>query len=383
MEAITYSIASDGFYDELSDFTDTVLTRAREILPSVRPFMLVVDEKRRSENEYLLELMMLGVYWRNYASYAMGTTPQTMALCRQLLRARQIGRIKPVIDKVRGVVHTAGLMRECFTASPDLTLTNMDRLVNWLGASGDFKEESLRLATWRDYLRTQPDVIVTETLHATQRFAQWFETAGANTLGKYTANVNGFRHNVLQHYMYREDIILCSRRESDYHLIMVGAEIMNRGLKNQFQICKERIVLLPACMRPRHHQCQGKVNGHEISCTGCSSQCEIGAIYRKAAGAFEVRVIVHASNFTSALTKWQNQSEVGLVASACILHLFTGGYEMQKLNIPAQCVFLDYCGCKGHWHRDGIPTSVNMQQLFSITHPYKVKTNQANTHQAI
>ncbi|NJK98458.1 MAG: DUF116 domain-containing protein [Bacteroidales bacterium] len=51
---------------------------------------------------------------------------------------------------------------------------------------------------------------------------------------------------------------------------------------------------------------------------------------------------------------------------ACVLNLLKGGYEMQKLNIPSQCVFLDYCGCQKHWHKNGIPTDLNSNQLQKI-----------------
>jgi hypothetical protein len=26
-------------------------------------------------------------------------------------------------------------------------------------------------------------------------------------------------------------------------------------------------------------------------------------------------------------------------------------------------VLLDYCGCKRHWHNEGIPTDINMDKL--------------------
>jgi hypothetical protein len=83
-------------------------------------------------------------------------------------------------------------------------------------------------------------------------------------------------------------------------------------------------------------------------------------------GRTEVQIIPHASNFSRQLEQWKDQTGVGLIASACVLHLLQGGYEMKKLGIPSQCVFLDYCGCKRHWHEEGISTDLNLNQLQCI-----------------
>ncbi len=39
---------------------------------------------------------------------------------------------------------------------------------------------------------------------------------------------------------------------------------------------------------------------------------------------------------------------------------------MRELNIPSQCVPLDFCGCKKHWHNEGIPTKLNLSRLLQI-----------------
>jgi hypothetical protein len=76
-----------------------------------------------------------------------------------------------------------------------------------------------------------------------------------------------------------------------------------------------------------------------------------------------VYVIPHSSDFTKWLERWKDTREVGVVGVACVLNLFTGGYEMKDLNIPSQCVLLDYCGCQNHWHHEGIPTDIDQKQL--------------------
>ena len=79
-------------------------------------------------------------------------------------------------------------------------------------------------------------------------------------------------------------------------------------------------------------------------------------------------LIPHSSDFSRFLVKWKDNRDTSLIGVACVLNLIAGGYEMKRLNIPSQCVFLDYCGCKKHWDKDGIATSLNVNQVKRIIH---------------
>jgi hypothetical protein len=83
-------------------------------------------------------------------------------------------------------------------------------------------------------------------------------------------------------------------------------------------------------------------------------------------------LIPHSSDFSKFLVKWKDCPDTSLIGVACVLNLITGGYEMKRLNISSQCVFLDYCGCKKHWDKDGIATSLNVNQLKNIVQKPKV-----------
>ena len=52
---------------------------------------------------------------------------------------------------------------------------------------------------------------------------------------------------------------------------------------------------------------------------------------------------------------------IGIIGVACVLNLISGGLKAK--NFVPQCVFLDYCGCKDHWHDKGIITDINMSYL--------------------
>jgi hypothetical protein len=80
---------------------------------------------------------------------------------------------------------------------------------------------------------------------------------------------------------------------------------------------------------------------------------------------FEVCIIPHASN----LSLWSprpGEPLRGVVASACVTTLVEGGWELKRYNVPAQCVLLDYSGCRKHWHPEGVPTAFNVRELKRI-----------------
>ena len=72
------------------------------------------------------------------------------------------------------------------------------------------------------------------------------------------------------------------------------------------------------------------------------------------------------SRLSILLRRWSRSPEYGVVAVACLLNIAPGGYEMRELEIPSQCVLLDWCGCSKHWHPQGVPTDLNDRRLVTI-----------------
>jgi hypothetical protein len=125
--------------------------------------------------------------------------------------------------------------------------------------------------------------------------------------------------------------------------------------------------------------CKAKSDGKELVCTACSAECNIGKVSSemKEQGITSY-LIPHSSEFSKFLAKWKDCPDTSLVGVACVLNLITGGYEMKRLGISSQCVFLDYCGCKKHWDKDGIATTLNVNQLKNIVQKPKVSQKKAS-----
>jgi hypothetical protein len=208
-----------------------------------------------------------------------------------------------------------------------------------------------------------------EIWRSTLRFTEWFETQAKTDLGSYTTNVEAFINQNAGFYAQREDRLLCIRARNEYHLNMFGAQIMNKALFKNYFSTQKKVVLLPVCMRSvSNDECKARISGLVRECVACSSDCNIGKIKREIADErHRVYIIPHSSDFSRFLRQWQGQSDTALIGVACVPNLIMGGYEMQSLNIPAQCVFLDYCGCQKHWNPErAIATNLNINKLKDI-----------------
>lgn len=378
-KGITYSLTgkqndSSGFYSELSLFTDLIIRDLnQETEKYLTDFCHFVDEnkveKLRSRNEYLVELLMIGVYWNNYSGKAAKTGSLSKKLLKSLYKQRKkFPKYKPEIDKARGFLAYSFLEKNYKNRCGTLTLKMLIHLLEWLSATGEFNEEVLRLRNWTAFLNTK-DAGYTENLIKTSMlFADRFSLKGMEMLGEYTQHLGGFHQNTLPSYKYREDYFFASRCENEYFLNMFAAEVLNRGLKKGFTETTQKVLLLPTCMRSEPATgCKAKSDGKELVCANCNASCNIGkvSLEMKKQGITSY-LIPHSSDFSRFLVKWQNSPDTSLIGVACVLNLITGGYEMKRLDISSQCVFLDYCGCKKHWDKDGFATSLNVNQLKKV-----------------
>lgn len=374
---VTYSLVvnneinSDNFYINLGRFAqDVVESSHNQLGVFIEEYIQFIKtnsvEKLNTYNEYLLELVMIGVFTKNYIGNAHKTNKLAIHFL-QFLYAQRKKRpnLKAKIDILRGYFSYIFLEKRNNQVIENYSLDDFNLLLNWLQATGEFNEEVIRLTHWLNFLKTKDKHFVNLLLSNALRFAISFEKKGHNYLNNYVENVSTFRSSVLTQYKHREDYFLAGRHVNEYYLNMFGAELLNGALRNEFSKTTEKVLLLPTCMQKIPVSgCKAATDGKELVCAACSVECNIGKV------ATEMRkihvttyLIPHSSDFSRFLKKWENNSTVSLIGVACVLNLLTGGYEMKRLNISSQCVFLDYCGCKKHWDVNGFATSLNINQL--------------------
>lgn len=382
MYVITYSLRenevhSRRYYQDIAIFTNEVLSEIENIADEmIKGYMSYMTQKGngrvRSKKEYGFELLALGTLWHAYSGDAQGLETVPRQLLTDLTKLReQGGTLKPGIDFIRGIMSTIFLSPDLYDNLQiiDPTLEHMEILINWLDATGEFSREVKRFRQWSEYFKTLTEREISDTLATAITLAAWFETRSEEEIGKYTLNVERYLNEIRPNHYWHEDVIFCGRRRAEYHLNMVGAEIMNRGFRDNFLKTKKKLVLLPACMRllPAS-KCKAVECQDGFHCSACMPTCSVNRLMKLGKkNGFDVIVVPHESSISAVRNhKTSIGQDTGVVGVACVLNLVSGGWMLEDLGIPAQCVLLDYCGCKNHWSKEGFPTEINMDQLKSI-----------------
>jgi uncharacterized protein len=223
MEPITYSLKlnqkdSTKYYEDISTFTDDVLSVSESFLtPIIEKFQFHLEkrgEKVPPYEECAFELLMPGTLWRTYGGRASQLSDEPQRLLANLANLRRKNEsLKPYIDPLRGVMATIFLSGENENAYfPRLNIKSLDKLLKWLEATGEFKEESEHLQIWKDFLSLEESQKVTEYLKDILIFADWFKKTSKVFIGDYTSNVDKFLSDRHSEHLWQEDVIFCGRK---------------------------------------------------------------------------------------------------------------------------------------------------------------------------
>lgn len=384
MEDITYSLrkgekTSDCYYSVIREFADEVSSYIHyEMCDLLESFCSFVSERGyetvRTKEEYGIELLMTGVYLAAYSNQAICLGSVQQRLITAVAAQREKGKLqKHVCDFIKGKFAVPVLMRtrsagivSSAAAEHVYHFEQFIKLVKWLEAAGDYKQEVRRLRHWSDFYAILPKEKRNDWLERIAVLTQWFEKASAEAIGSYTKGVGNYVKAGLTAHRGKEDLLLCSRPTLEYHLNMVGAEIMNKALREAFLKTTEKIIFLPRCMCKRGEEkcCAVKSNKGYI-CQHCEKTCSVYVLTKQGIEKnFSVYIIPHESDFYYGKT--DENEKAGIIGIACVLNLLSGGFKAIDMGFVPQCVVLDGCGCKNHWHKTGIVTEINHLQLSKI-----------------
>lgn len=377
MESITYSlkanqINSDRYYKDIRLFTDEIIKEFERFnTPIIDDYIFYNAKnflKKQQKNEYIFELLMIGVLWKVYSIKAYNLDEKHQRLLESLVSIRNENEYsKEKIDIIRGMLMTAYLLPENEDGyCKDLTFNNFNKLLLYLRATDDFTQEVRKLNFWKEFLETRSKEEVSRILEVAITFADLFKIRSQSVLGKYTVNIEKYLNEKYYEHLGKEDIIFCGRKEVEYHLNMVGAEIMNRSFKKAFQKRPRKALILPGCMRSSQKNCRAKDTNLGLKCIKCTKSCNINQLTDMGKEyEFEVYIVPHESSAFSKSTR-RDREELGIIGVSCISNVIAGGWKSESLNIPAQCVLLEQSSCKNHWHSEGFPSDINLNQLIKL-----------------
>jgi uncharacterized protein len=381
-EIITYSLQaneknSDEYFKTIAEFCDEVIGYAnvemKEILISFSSWQETNSiPQKLSFEENLFALLNLGILWKLYGLRAMDSGESSRKILSELVNIRKANTIlKPIADFLRGVLNGISSFKNIRNDGdqPDATIQNLDTMFNWLEASGEFDEVVNKLRVWREFLSRKSTSEIETILRKVKTLANWFAEFSMKRLGKFTENVSQFLEVEHPHYRWREDSLFTGKSRIEYHLNMLGTEILNRMLNDDFKKRSHKIVILPPCMKAKpDDECLARQTSLGEQCMHCTPSCRINQITKLGEKkGFLVTIIPDDLKIYSAeSSNSENLSSLGVVGVSCPLTNAEGGLEMIRMGVPAQGLPLDYCGCSYHWHKDRIPTDINIRQLLQI-----------------
>lgn len=367
--------SSDEFYIELGKLSRITYESLQKSLgkeiSSYSSYLNEINELYRSPEEYSIELLTLAMTWREYISAAKSTNSFIPVILIKLYNIRcKYSILKKSVDIIRGLITGAFVYPKLLKNSSDYEYThdNLLVLINWLDSTGEFSDEVKRFNNWYTFFKKSSELYFKETIkNAMQQLSQ-FEKQAEVKLGKYASGVKSFHEKLPFNERWREDALFRKKSTITYYINMLASEVMNWGFKKKFLKTKKRIVLAPACMSKEDgHNCARRTIGGDIICSECTDSCHICQLKRMSIeNEFELVIVPHSSSFTKWLKRWENTEECGIIALACPLNIVVGGYQMRELNIPSQCVMLDYSGCGKHWGPDFNATKVNHKRLIKV-----------------
>lgn len=380
-EIITYSLrgpdgTSDEFYRDLAAFTDEVLEQAEARwhgrIDGLKAWLLGTGrETPRDSSEYIYDCLTLGVLWTVHASRAEALPPGPRVALGLFSRLRRLNKVAETIaDGLRGAISGLWLSRAGMAAAQRAAdLPGLRQLHDWLEATGNFENEAPRISLLLDHLANLPAGDSTAWLSEIVEFIAWFDRRSLTALGRYTLNVDRFLRQRHPGHRWSADFVFTGRTRLEYHAVLAGHEILNRANRRAFLQTRQRLVLVPPCMRAQPEaECRAETTSSGAACRGCTPGCRVHQVTRLGAKHnFAVRIMPDELRvFSSPRERTDSANGLGIVGVSCALTNAPGGLETRSLGVPAQGVLLDYCGCSYHWHATGIPTDLNVRQLLRV-----------------
>ncbi len=363
---------SDHFYTALKEAADaSELLLKKRLGKYVNGYIEYLEshniESLRTEKEYMLDLLILGVLWNEYSAYAANTSDKSVftMLLSAKLRASGKKTLKERADKFRNKFLHKMMMNEG-PVILNTDLKGLGKLISWLAATAEFNHELARVRLIENYLRILNPVISENLLAAAAGCAFEFVLQTERFLGKFVSGLNCFIESKKEYYKIKEDCVSCLKGKAQYYLNMAGAEIMNRAYRKDFVQCERKALLIPGCLRIDIEKCKAEITARGLKCKMCDKNCRVAELKREGIkNGYEVMVLLHSSD----LSEWSGAragENIGLTACTCVPNLLRGGLELKSHNIAAQCVFTDYNACKKHWLDKDIPNDLNSNRLSRI-----------------
>jgi len=182
----------------------------------------------------------------------------------------------------------------------------------------------------------------------------------AQLLGPFLLDVDAHRAELS--LWNRLSATLAMRREQ-YLLCAVEIELRNRRSAAPFGVCKERIALLPHCLRDLDAICAAEPHGLDAVCMACSRSCYVNEASRLLRR-HRIRPYVWMNADLSRLLREKARSPgtFGVLGIACIPELVAGMRRCARAGVPALGLPLDANRCS-RWFGELRQNTIHLARL--------------------
>ena len=376
---LTYSLKpttdnSDEYYQTISAFADVwnenLKNKTADILTGIREYPQNKSESDRSDEERAFELLALGVFLREYSQEAHRFPHWSNKVLILLVSARNRWPKTEALNKI-----LTGWVDGLATFMPGKRSKDGNdilELISWLKANGEnIKAE--RFNQWYDYFHNSCNPSLRDAERVCLALANDFNRESQRTLGKYTERVEQYLTTAAPCHHWKYDAPLVSKTRLEYHLGMLGNEILNRVYRQRFLLTERKVVIVPPCMSAPTLKCKATETYLGEKCNACTPSCRVNQITKLGEKhGFDVFII---PDDVKVFSSGKGMGKIGVVGISCVLTNWNGGWETEKLDIPAQGILLDYVGCKFHWDKAGFPTDTNFNKIRAVLGISKKPTN--------
>jgi methylglyoxal synthase len=296
-EILPYSLqsahhSSDQYYRDIAPLADRWLAYSREtagpLIDDFRAFLQSEGRPDRSFEACALELLALGVLLQEHGRQAANLPGWAAWLLAKLvaLQSRWPGAER-AIKRGRGLItgalgDTATQLQGAFTADEgDNPAEAVATLIRWL-QSHDEPGQAERFAAWQEYLATIDRKQARQVIGRSLSLADDFARDSQPVLGPYTTGVEPYRTETACRSCFRYDAELLTRSRLEYHLGLLGTEILNRVYRNRFEATAQKLVIVPLCLRtpPAGEVCQAEQTPLGGTCRNCHPACRVNQLTR-------------------------------------------------------------------------------------------------------
>ncbi|MEW5959573.1 MAG: DUF116 domain-containing protein [Chloroflexota bacterium] len=389
-ETFPYSLqapnrTSDRYYRDIAALADRWLAYSQKtaaaLINDFRAFRQSEGEADHSFEACALELLALGVLLREHGRQAANLSRwSAWLLAKLVILQSQWPGAERAIKFSRGLI--TGALRDTVVQQNALTGEGGDKpedrlppepaeavahLIRWLRAHGE-TAQAVRFTVWQDYLTTIDSEQAQQALGQSLTLADDFARESKPVLGRYTAGVEPYRATVAGQARFRYDAELLTRTRLEYHLGLLGTEILNRVYRDRFAATEQKLVIVPPCLRtpPAGMDCQAEQTSLGARCRGCQPACRVNQLTRLGQQQGFLVCCIPDDELARVCLASGQAGRLGVVGLSCALTNWSAGWEAERLGLAAQGLLLDYSGCPQHWHPQGVPTDTNLRQLRAL-----------------